>query len=111
MAVRNDISSLLARLGRTDLQYREFADPLGDMEMWPIFEALLQDPRIVGRAPTLLDQRRRGHPPAARHPAEASAAMDTPAPTAPPQAAAVDPQVRAFSGQLGAQSRRHEGSQ
>jgi hypothetical protein len=114
MALRNDISSLMGRLGRTDLPYREFADPLGDMEMWPIFEALLQDPRIVGRAPTLLEQRRRASLPAGRAAAAEIASADPSAPAAgaparsaqPDQTPAADPQLRSFLGQLGAPSGR-----
>lgn len=117
MAIRNDVSSLLDRIGRHDLRYREFGDPLGDMEMWPIFEALLQDRRIVGEAPTALDQRRRSQavqqrmvaaplrtddppppPLAAAHPPHRTAQAPAPAP-------AGDAQVRAFFGQLGAGTR------
>jgi hypothetical protein len=114
MALRNDISSLMGRLGRTDLPYREFVDPLGDMEMWPIFEALLHDPRIVGRAPTLLEQRRRASLPTGRTgatemaPAESGApAAHTPAqPPQPDRTLAGDPQLRSFLGQLGTPSGR-----
>lgn len=109
MAIRNDVSSLLDRLGRQDLRYREFGDPLGDMEMWPIFEALLQDRRIVGEAPTPLDQRRRAANAQQRIKAAPPPADDEPGagpavPYAPPQPrpAADDAQVRAFFGQLGA---------
>ncbi|WP_052207876.1 hypothetical protein [Croceibacterium mercuriale] len=112
MAIRNDVSSLLDRLGRQDLRYREFSDPLGDMEMWPIFEALLQDRRIVGEASTPLDQRRRtadaqqrikAAPPPAGGKADAGPAIPYSPPSPPrPAAAADDPQVRAFFGQLGA---------
>lgn len=52
--MRQDAKSLLDRLNRKDFRYQEFADPFADMELWPIFEALLTDARIVGeRAPTL----------------------------------------------------------
>jgi hypothetical protein len=110
VAIRNDVSSLLDRLGRQDLRYREFSDPLGDMEMWPIFEALLQDRRIVGEAPTPLDQRRRTanaqqRIKAAPLPAdvEPEAAPAIPYASPPqPRPAADDAQVRAFFGQLGA---------
>ena len=112
MAIRNDVGTLLDRLGRQDLRYREFSDPLGDMEMWPIFEALLQDRRIVGEAPTPLDQRRRSTGVQQRIKAAPAPADDTPgieaepaAPYAPPSPARStkdDAQVRAFFGQLGA---------
>jgi hypothetical protein len=52
--MRQDAKSLLERLNRRDFKYQEFADPFADMELWPIFEALLIDERVVGeRAPTL----------------------------------------------------------
>ncbi len=52
--MRQDAKNLLARLNRRDFKYQEFADPFADMELWPIFEALLIDERVVGeRAPTL----------------------------------------------------------
>ena len=47
--MRSDAANLLARLGRKDFRYREFTDSFADMELWPIFEALLTDERIVGR--------------------------------------------------------------
>jgi len=127
MAVRNDVESLLSRLGRQDLRYREFADQLGDMELWPIFEALLQDPRIVGRAQTLLDQRRETQleqmrlerAARARAELEAQAAAELPvpaaAPTPPPRTPAtpvtgplqsMDAQVRTFLGQIGSKGPR-----
>ena len=52
--MRQDARSLLERLGRTDFRYQEFEDPFADMELWPIFEALLKDENIVGhQAPAL----------------------------------------------------------
>ncbi|MGV3481260.1 MAG: hypothetical protein ACO1O3_15015 [Sphingobium sp.] len=52
--MRQDAKSLLARLNRRDFKYQEFPDPFADMELWPIFEALLIDERVMGeRAPTL----------------------------------------------------------
>ena len=55
--MRSDAESLLARLGRRDFRYREFADSFADMELWPIFEALLTDPRVVGRPLSKLEAR------------------------------------------------------
>ncbi|MBY8824375.1 hypothetical protein [Sphingomonas colocasiae] len=52
--MRQDAKSLLARLNRRDFKYQEFPDPFADMELWPIFEALLIDERVMGeKAPTL----------------------------------------------------------
>jgi hypothetical protein len=49
--MRQDAKNLLKLLDRKDLTYRQFADPFADMELWPIFEALLTDERVLaGRA-------------------------------------------------------------
>ncbi|MET0252058.1 MAG: hypothetical protein ABW203_07760 [Novosphingobium sp.] len=53
--MRQDAKDLLARLNRRDFNYRQFADPFADMELWPIFEALLTDSRVVAGRPTGLD--------------------------------------------------------
>jgi hypothetical protein len=47
--MRPDAKALLARLGQRDFQYRQFADPIADVEPWPLFAALLEDERVVGR--------------------------------------------------------------
>lgn len=47
--MRADTNSLLLRLGQKDFRYREFHDAFADMELWPIFEALLADERVVGK--------------------------------------------------------------
>lgn len=96
--MRSDAESLLARLGRQDFRYREFADSFADMELWPIFEALLTDPRVVGRPLSKLEAReaeavlavRRAEPeqPAPAHRANVTSMFDAyqdapPPPTAP----------------------------
>ena len=45
--MRSDASSLLKRLSKPGFAYREFPDPIADLELWPIFEALLTDLRVV----------------------------------------------------------------
>ena len=45
--MRADAKVLLERLGRSDFRYREFVDRFAELESWPIFEALLKDPRIM----------------------------------------------------------------
>lgn len=52
--MRTDTTSLLQRLGQRDFRYREFYDAFADMELWPIFEALLADERVVGKPMSLL---------------------------------------------------------
>lgn len=44
--MRIDARNLLDRLGRNDFAYREFEDRFSDLELWPILEALLRDPRL-----------------------------------------------------------------
>lgn len=44
--MRADARSLLDRLGRSDFAYKEFADRFSDLELWPLFETLLKDPRV-----------------------------------------------------------------
>lgn len=46
--MRQDARTLLERLNRQDFRYREFPDQFTDMELWPLFEALLTDDRVVG---------------------------------------------------------------
>ena len=52
--MRQDVKALLGRLNRKDLNYHQFADPFADMELWPIFEALLTDERVVAGRQTAL---------------------------------------------------------
>ncbi|TPG43618.1 hypothetical protein EAH79_01420 [Sphingomonas koreensis] len=46
--MRRDARDLLDKLGRRDVRYRQFVDSTTDMELWPIFEALLRDDRVIG---------------------------------------------------------------
>ena len=55
--MRQDAKALLEKLSRQDFQYRQFEDQYADMELWPIFEALLKDPRIVPPRKTPLEHR------------------------------------------------------
>lgn len=55
--MRADTASLLHRLGQRDFRYREFHDAFADMELWPIFEALLADERVVGKRMTALAEK------------------------------------------------------
>ena len=55
--MRPDAKALLARLGQRDFQYRQFADPIADVEPWPLFAALLEDERVVGRAERATEER------------------------------------------------------
>lgn len=44
--MRIDARNLLDRLGRNDFAYKEFEDRFNELELWPILEALLKDPRL-----------------------------------------------------------------
>jgi hypothetical protein len=44
--MRIDARNLLDRLGKTDFAYKEFEDRFSELELWPIYEALLRDPRM-----------------------------------------------------------------
>ena len=46
--MRKDAEHLLEKLGRQDFRYQEFVDPFAELELWPIFEALITDERVVG---------------------------------------------------------------
>lgn len=44
--MRADVKTLFDRLGKTDFQYRDFGDRFTEAESWPVFEAILRDPRV-----------------------------------------------------------------
>jgi hypothetical protein len=44
--MRIDARNLLDRLGKPDFAYKEFEDRFTELELWPILEALLRDPRL-----------------------------------------------------------------
>lgn len=48
--MRADARILLERLGKQDFAYKEFADRFADLELWPIFEALLKDQRLFSQS-------------------------------------------------------------
>jgi hypothetical protein len=50
--MRSDAANLLNRLGQNNFKYQEFRDNFADMELWPLFEALIRDPRLSGEAAT-----------------------------------------------------------
>lgn len=49
--MRTDVANLLERLGKREFQYQEFADRFADVELWPLFETLIRDPRILTTEP------------------------------------------------------------
>ncbi|KPF91383.1 hypothetical protein IP81_10660 [Novosphingobium sp. AAP83] len=44
--MRADVKTLFDRLGKTDFQYHDFGDRFTEVETWPVFEAILRDPRV-----------------------------------------------------------------
>ena len=46
--MRSDARKLFEKLNKREFRYREFDDSFPDLELWPIFEALLRDTRVVG---------------------------------------------------------------
>jgi len=57
--MRSDARALLEKLDRRGFDYRQFPDRYADLELWPIFEALLADPRILERRPSQVELRSR----------------------------------------------------
>lgn len=55
--MRQDAKALLERLGQQKFRYQEFPDRFPDMELWPLFEALLKDPRVIGEEGSRVDAR------------------------------------------------------
>lgn len=51
--MRIDARNLLDRLGKSDFAYKEFEDRFTDLELWPILEALLRDPRLQALDPAV----------------------------------------------------------
>lgn len=81
--MRADARSLLDRLGRSDFAYKEFADRFSDLELWPLFEALLKDPRVFHQDPVNISPAE-----AVSTPGIAAARLAEPAEPAPRAAAA-----------------------
>ena len=81
--MRKDVANLLERLGRRDFQYQEFADRFTEVELWPIFEALIRDPRIL-----TLNPHDASDLPAARGEAATAASSHAATPSAPDAASA-----------------------
>lgn len=44
--MRTDVKTLLERMGRSQFKYKEFADRFSELETWPVFEAVIRDPRV-----------------------------------------------------------------
>jgi hypothetical protein len=78
--MRADAAKLLTRLGRNDFRYREFTDAFADAELWPIFEALLTDERMMGKPQSLLAAKEEGAPSAGAPADPQTAEPETPRP-------------------------------
>jgi hypothetical protein len=55
--MRTDVVELLNRLEQLNFHYQEFSDQFSDMELWPIFEAILTDADVVGKPLSLVAAR------------------------------------------------------
>jgi hypothetical protein len=87
--MRSDASSLLTKLNQGTLTYRQFDDPLADLELWPVFEALLSDPRVVEVRRSRIEEREYEFQQARAHGTAGAAAAPSPTPQpAAPAAAA-----------------------
>lgn len=90
--MRKDVANLLQRLGKRDFRYQEFADRFTEVELWPIFETLIRDPRILTMDPQEAVAEAVARPGAvasdpvmpAGHPAPAEPAAPVSAPVAEP---------------------------
>jgi hypothetical protein len=47
--MRQDTKVLLGRLGEESFKYYDFESPSAETDVWPMFEALLLDERVVGK--------------------------------------------------------------
>jgi hypothetical protein len=74
--MRIDARNLLDRLGKNDFAYKEFEDRFTELELWPILEALLRDPRLQA-----IDQAENAVP--AAEPVAVSGVVEAPAPVEP----------------------------
>lgn len=92
--MRTDVAILLERLGKREFHYQEFADRFADVELWPLFETLIRDPRILTpTAAQATEPAAAAAPKASAAPApsapQAEKAPLAPAPTAPADLAAL----------------------
>lgn len=96
--MRSDASSLLSKLNQGTLVYRQFDDPLADLELWPVFEALLSDPRVIEGRRSRIEEREYQFQQARAHGTAAVAAAPSagPQPAAPPAARAVSQLLSAY---------------
>ena len=93
--MRSDASSLLSKLNQGTLVYRQFDDPLADLELWPVFEALLSDPRVIEGRRSRIEEREYQFQQARAH-GIAAAPSAGPQPAAPPAARAVSQLLSAY---------------
>lgn len=50
--MRQDVKVLLGRIGDETFNYHDFETPSLEVNIWPMFEALLLDERVVGKVDT-----------------------------------------------------------
>lgn len=96
--MRSDASSLLNKLNQGTLAYRQFDDPLADLELWPVFEALLSDLRVIEGRRSRIEEREYQFQQARAHGSAGAAAAPSavPRPAAPAAARAVSQLLSAY---------------
>jgi hypothetical protein len=77
--MRKDVANLLAKLGKREFHYQEFSDRFSDVELWPLFETLIHDPRILQAPPAQDNAEEAVTANAAPHPVAAQPAISAPA--------------------------------
>jgi hypothetical protein len=91
--MRTDVAILLERLGKREFHYQEFADRFADVELWPLFETLIRDPRILTPTAAQAAEPAAAAPKASAAPTPSALQTEeaplAPAPTAPADLAAL----------------------
>ncbi|RKF23102.1 hypothetical protein D6851_00965 [Altericroceibacterium spongiae] len=54
--MRSDANSLLQKLSQQSFRYQEFPDAFADLEPWPLFEAMLNDDRLIAKKTSRLER-------------------------------------------------------
>ncbi|WP_439533742.1 hypothetical protein [Polymorphobacter sp.] len=95
--MRRDTKELFGRLGVESFKYQEFESPLSESDVWPMFQALLRDERVIGHANSDLEADPAPVPQLVSLPPRSAPSTPGPPPVQPvagmPAAAAVHPAV------------------
>lgn len=84
--MRQDVKVLLGRIGDETFNYHDFETPSLEVNIWPMFEALLLDERVVGKVDNRVFARAAPVPSELDQPVSMDSAPQTRAtPTRPPR--------------------------